>query len=154
MSKFCVGPLVKKLLLFILFFGLDRFSKIWVLKGFYNFDLTSFLSFDITMNRGIAWGLLHTDNQYGFWCITGLIVITICAMVYNSWSAKGQNRFSLPELLIFAGATSNLTDRLVYQGVIDFISVHFGNWAFPVFNLADVWIVTGVFCLMLGYYEK
>ncbi|MBU1778489.1 signal peptidase II, partial [Patescibacteria group bacterium] len=44
---------------------------------------------------------------------------------------------------IIFGAISNLTDRLEYGYVIDYFSLKY----FTIFNLADVMIVIGVFCL-------
>jgi len=45
---------------------------------------------------------------------------------------------------ILGGAIGNITDRLLYEGVIDFISLHAGGYYWYIFNLADIWISLGV----------
>jgi len=52
--------------------------------------------------------------------------------------------------LILGGTTGNGFDRIVYGEVTDFINVHF--W--PVFNLADSAISTGVVALIAGYFLR
>jgi signal peptidase II len=49
--------------------------------------------------------------------------------------------------LILGGTIGNGFDRIVYGTVTDFITVH---W-FPVFNVADAAVTTGVVLLALGY---
>ncbi|MEK7598152.1 MAG: signal peptidase II, partial [Patescibacteria group bacterium] len=51
---------------------------------------------------------------------------------------------------ILSGALSNVIDRLYFGCVIDFIDLKF--W--PVFNLADVFITTGVILILLDYFRK
>lgn len=51
--------------------------------------------------------------------------------------------------LIISGALGNLIDRLIYGYVVDFISVHFKNiYYFPIFNVADVFVVVGTMLLL------
>jgi hypothetical protein len=51
---------------------------------------------------------------------------------------------------VLGGAIGNLTDRLVYGEVIDFLDFRlWGGYVWPTFNLADCWIVVGVAILML-----
>ncbi len=51
--------------------------------------------------------------------------------------------------MVIAGSVSNILDRVVYGGVVDFIHVHINGWSFAVFNIADVAIVVGVCIMML-----
>ena len=52
--------------------------------------------------------------------------------------------------LVIAGAAGNLVDRLRYGYVIDYLD--FRVW--PVFNVADASICTGVFLVLLGFFRK
>ena len=52
--------------------------------------------------------------------------------------------------LLTGGIAGNLVDRLRYQQVIDFLDFHFGNYAYPTFNVADSAICVGVF-LYIGW---
>jgi len=43
---------------------------------------------------------------------------------------------------VSAGALGNLIDRLIVGMVTDFIGLHLGVWYSPIFNLADVWVIS------------
>lgn len=144
----------KSLLAFLIFFGIDRFSKILILRTSGSVELTSFLSFDIMINRGIAWGLFHTSSTWGFLLVSGIIFTIICAMLWYAYQQLRGGGLANEEMLILAGAIGNLTDRIIYSGVIDFIHVHVGSWSFPIFNLADVFIVVGVFWVLFKHYDN
>ena len=49
--------------------------------------------------------------------------------------------------LIIGGAIGNLTDRFLYQAVLDFIDIHYMNYHWYVFNFADITITVG--CLLV-----
>jgi signal peptidase II len=49
---------------------------------------------------------------------------------------------------VLAGAIGNLIDRINLGYVIDFIALHYQNWYFPVFNVADVCITIGAIILI------
>jgi signal peptidase II len=51
--------------------------------------------------------------------------------------------------LILGGATGNLIDRVIYGYVIDFIEVKIFNYNFPIFNLADSFIVIAFILLLI-----
>ena len=51
--------------------------------------------------------------------------------------------------LFIAGVLGNLVDRLVYGYVIDYLSFNFGNFFFPIFNFADIYIVLSVIMYMI-----
>ena len=70
--------------------------------------------------------------------------------MYARW-ILGKN--ILGEIFVLSGAISNIIDRFYYHGVIDFISLHWKKYYWPIFNLADLFIVLGVF-LMLFYVIK
>ena len=50
---------------------------------------------------------------------------------------------------ILAGAFGNILDRLINGFVIDFIYVHYKDFYWPAFNLADIYITIGVFIILL-----
>jgi len=145
--------ITKGLALFILLFSSDRLAKFLILKSSGSKVFTSFFSFDITINRGIAWGFLHSDNAKIFLVVTGLILAIIVTMFWYTWQRLKIGKSVNEEILILAGASSNLLDRVLYSGVIDFIHFHIGEWSFPIFNLADMFIVIGVLCILVSRYE-
>lgn len=56
---------------------------------------------------------------------------------------------------VLGGAAGNMIDRLAYGDVIDFLLLHWRQWAWPAFNVADSFITIGVAVLLvrtlLGY---
>ena len=46
--------------------------------------------------------------------------------------------------IIIGGALGNFYDRLVYQGVPDFIDLHYNNFHWFTFNVADIFITIGI----------
>lgn len=105
--------------------------------------LERFFSISHVINRGAAFGLF--PDQGSLFAVIAIVVVVAILAYYRY--LPGDNwlvRLSLG--LQLGGAVGNLVDRLRYGYVIDFID--FKIW--PVFNLADVSIVTGVG--MLAYF--
>ena len=64
---------------------------------------------------------------------------------------KSKKLEKLAFMMIFGGSLGNIFDRLYYSSVPDFIDVHFGNFHWFIFNVADIFISAGV--LLLIYLE-
>ncbi len=117
--------------LFLVF--LDQFSKYLIRynDGFY------------ICNTGIAFGI-----QIPQWTI--LILITTIIILAFFFFLNNFDRYyiflPIAFLFIISGAISNLTDRLIYGCVIDFINIKLFNY--PLFNLADTFIVIGAIISM------
>ena len=50
--------------------------------------------------------------------------------------------------MICGGSIGNIFDRLFYQAVPDFIDIHYENFHWFIFNVADIFITLGVFLLI------
>ena len=138
--------------LILLIFLLDRISKIYVIfldKKFLGSEIFSskFLNIQLFWNEGIAFGLfsLKQGKLYNF--LTIIIMILIILILYLTFKSKGIKKYSL--LLIFGGAIGNLYDRIFYNAVPDFIDLHIGNFHWFIFNVADIFITTGVIFMIL-----
>ena len=95
-------------------------------------------------NDGAAWSIF--DGSVAF-----LIIVAIVALIFLvSYQKIFQKNFRniLAFALIYGGLLGNLVDRIVYGYVIDYIKLLFGNFSFPVFNLADMAIVSGFILLI------
>ncbi len=104
-------------------------------------------------NTGTAWGLLAGQQTF-FRVIT---VVLLIAMVAFFIILSKNNKF-LPLnwtlVILFAGAVGNFIDRLRFGYVIDFLYFKLIN--FPVFNVADMYVVISMFLLtflILFYYK-
>ncbi len=138
---------------FIIFLiiGLDRFTKSWALTLVQEKIVNNFLSFGLTFNRGINWGIFNSTNSIAFIFINIAIAAVIIGMLLYT-IACWKHRFPIwGQVFILAGAVSNYYDRIMHGGVIDFIVLSAGNWSWPAFNIADAAIVCGV---MLLVYEQ
>ena len=97
-------------------------------------------------NRGMAFGMLE-GRQFLF---VGMCVIFCIALIWI-FVRIPKNRYYLPLLLtgaaLFGGAAGNFIDRLFRGYVVDFI--YFSLIDFPVFNIADIYVVCGGIVLVL-----
>ncbi|WP_242860851.1 signal peptidase II [Defluviitalea phaphyphila] len=95
-------------------------------------------------NRGAAFGILQ-NKRWFFIIITFTILLGIIYYYINLPKEKpyGFVRFSL--ILISSGAIGNLIDRIKLGYVIDFFDFRLIN--FPVFNIADIYVVIGTILL-------
>jgi signal peptidase II len=132
---------------------LDQAYKAWMLGPFElpqkgRVSVAPFLDLVMVWNRGVSYGLFTQDREGGRWLLIALGVIG--ALLFGWWMWQTRRPVGAVALgLIVAGAVSNAIDRLVYGAVADFFLFHIGSFEWYVFNLADVWIVSGVIGLML-----
>ena len=124
---------------------LDQFTKYLVrelLPYRFSFPDTGFFRFTHTHNTGSAFGIFQDQNLPLIF--VSLVGIAVLLGIYFSQPRPGNLlRFSLG--LMMGGAVGNLVDRLHQGWVTDFIDI--GPW--PVFNLADASIVSGL--VVLGW---
>ena len=77
------------------------------------------------------------------------VAISLALIVWLYLLPRGQWLLALSLGLILGGAVGNLWDRLAVGYVVDFISVHYADWYFPAFNVADSAITVGAGCMLL-----
>jgi len=101
---------------------------------------------DITYstNTGAAFGIMKGSGQVLFLVAMVVVVLTVAWFYYTRHQEGAWSFIALG--MVIGGALGNLVDRLFRGKVIDFIDL--GWW--PVFNLADVAIVTGVIIFVVG----
>jgi len=126
-------------------FYLDRITKAWALiYAVDRIELTPFLSFDLVINRGVTAGMFQSDSPGWFMLLSVIIGAIIVALAFYTYYRWYNGTWVIGEMSTLAGATSNLPDRYLFDGVIDFIHISFFGYSFPVFNIADICIVLGV----------
>ena len=99
-------------------------------------------------NYGAAFGIMQ--NRRWFFIIITIFVLSaiIIFIIKNKYNLHILTKISLGALL--GGAAGNLIDRIRLSYVVDFIKVDLGRlYDFPVFNIADIFIVTGTILLVL-----
>ncbi|MBL4588429.1 signal peptidase II [Candidatus Babeliales bacterium] len=117
------------------------YARLW-LEGS-DFEVTSFLKCTLLYNKGISWSLLTPTTANGEYALMFGIVVLLMIYILHLANEMRRGRTVFPELLIIGGATSNLIDRFMHGGVVDFIMVYYQQYQFPVFNFADVFIFIG-----------
>lgn len=139
-----------------LVFALDMASKQAVLEH----DLlaraarpiTSFFNLVLVMNRGISFGLFgDSRNTALVWAfIASAIAVVLCV-----WLTKTGSRQAAWALgLVIGGAAGNVSDRLRFGAVVDFLDFHVAGLHWPAFNIADAAITTGVLLLCLESFRS
>lgn len=108
-------------------------------------------SFTYVLNNGAAFGILQ--NQRLFFLIA-TVVICVGGIILLTRFPQKHILLKLSSGFILGGALGNLIDRVVVGSVRDFLDAAFvetiTGYSFPVFNVADIFVVCGVF--MLGIY--
>ena len=138
-------------------FLLDRISKILILNlekiyGTDSYSLTSFINFELIWNDGIAFGLLSLDNEVYYNLVTLFIIIVTLVVFFIMTKSVGLEKYGF--MMVFGGSLGNIFDRLYYSSVPDFIDIHFNNFHWFIFNVADIFITLGVFLLIYTEFLK
>ena len=131
---------------------LDQLSKQWASASLIYGEpvvLTSFFNFTLWHNPGAAFSFLSDAGGWQRWFFTAVAAIVSCVLVV--WVArvcvsKKLEAFALT--MILGGAIGNLYDRVVLGHVVDFIVVHYQDYYWPAFNLADSAITLGAVLLI------
>ena len=140
------------LLILVTVFIIDRLTKLYILnlaevKNSIDIYITSYLNLYLIWNKGIAFGLFSMNESIAYNLITIVIAIIILIIFFMMWKNNNIQRFFLA--LVAGGALGNFYDRIVHTAVPDFIDIHFQGFHWFVFNVADIFITIGVFCLIL-----
>jgi len=132
------------LIIILLIFVLDRYSKIEIIENFSDktFYVNDFLNLSLTWNTGIGFGLLSYETNLIYNLISGLICLVISVVVYLALKSNIGDKIFFS--IIIGGALGNFYDRIIFRAVPDFIDLHYNNFHWFTFNIADIFITLGV----------
>ena len=152
MNKINLKNFYLNLVIILIVFIFDRTTKLYILKlaeveASVDIYITPYLNLFLIWNKGIAFGLFSIDVSIIYNSITILIGLIIIAILFMMLKNNNIQRYFFA--LIAGGALGNFYDRIVYSAVPDFIDLHFHGFHWFVFNVADIFITIGVFCLIL-----
>ncbi|HEC15482.1 MAG TPA: lipoprotein signal peptidase [Sedimenticola sp.] len=122
-----------------------------VLSPYEPLKLTSFFDLTLMYNTGAAFSFLSDQDGWQRWFF--VVVAVLVTLVLGGWLAtlKTGERLAAAALsLIIGGALGNLVDRVLYGHVTDFIHLHYQQWYWPAFNIADSAITVGVVLILLA----
>ena len=112
--------------------------------------INNFFYLTYVKNNGAAWSILKDQR------ILLLIVTVIVLFLINKYMNK-EKLNTIEEFtygMIIGGIIGNLFDRVFYGEVIDFLDFRLFGYNYPVFNLADTFIVIGIILLIIISFRK
>ena len=131
----------------------DQGSKYWILNVLKLQDIGQIvvwpvLNLTLVWNRGVTFGLFNGFGEWGHLVLTFVALAVVVALGF--WLRRAESRLMAAAIgAIAGGAIGNVTDRLRFGAVVDFIHAHAWGWSWYVFNVADAAIVCGVAALLL-----
>ena len=130
--------------------ALDQISKI-IAQMFLELNISKmvikdFFYLTLCHNDGAAWGIF---SGYSF-LIIALTMVALLIIYKFIYSFKRNNRNDLAFGFLLGGLGGNLIDRLFLGYVRDFFDFYIFGYDYPVFNVADIFIVVGVILLIIA----
>ena len=140
----------------LLFFFIDRLTKSKILSN-YNEEtvfINNFINIDLAWNTGIGFGLLSSNSSLIYEVTSVLIGVIILVIFYMSLFSNYFLKFFYS--LIIGGALGNFYDRLTFKAVPDFLDLHYNNFHWFTFNVADIFITIGIIGFIIdgGFNKK
>jgi len=134
---------------------LDQVTKILVDQGMRLYAtrplIPGILDLHYIRNTGAAFGFLsgsHSAFRIPFFVVISLVAIGIILYLFRKLE-ESERLVPFALSLVLGGAVGNLVDRVRLGEVIDFIYIHYGRFAWPAFNVADIAITAGVILLIV-----
>ncbi len=134
------------IIIFIFLFIIDQYIKFifvngWEVRG----DCISLI---LAYNYGVAFSMFAFLQEYLKFI---QIAIMLGGIIYLYLNQEIFTQYYIPVSLLLAGGISNIIDRFVHGGVVDYVYWHCG-FDFAIFNLADVLIdIAVVWIVILNY---
>ena len=105
-----------------------------------------FMDLTFVENRGVAFGMF-SGQRWFILLLTGIIAVGLIWFYVMMPKKKEYFPLRVSLVLVLSGAIGNIIDRLFRGYVVDFFEFTFFEW--PVFNVADIYVVVGVILLAL-----
>jgi len=142
---------MRKLSIVLLIIMLDQISKIGIIYNFSKntdyLELGEYLNFVLVFNNGISFGMFN-EFAYSSYLFSLISIVIVCFLL--KWYKDSVILWENVALgCIIGGAIGNVADRIMYGAVVDFIQLHWKNYYWPSFNVADSAICFGVCVLMI-----
>ncbi len=140
----------------IIFLVIDIISKYIIDKSMDIFDsysvIKNFFSITYVRNTGAAWSIMSDDRLF---LIVISFTIIMCIIEYIIKSRPSKIIDIIAYSMILGGAFGNFFNRIFLGYVIDFLDFNLFGYNYPVFNLADTFIVIGIiFVLISSWRDK
>jgi signal peptidase II len=124
-------------ILSIILIIIDQLSKLLIMAYVKVPIGNDYFKIEVVSNTGIAFGFNNSSNITNI--LLSLIVIALIIRFIKVQNERIDNKTMVVLSLMISGGISNVIDRFIRGGVIDFIKI----MHFPIFNIADIFIVVG-----------
>ena len=145
---------MNNIIIFVFLTFLDLLSK-YLVKNNFNInqrvEINSYFDLIYVQNYGVSFGLLSGSVPYWLLILIGLIVVTLISYLMIVSKKKIER---IAYFVIIIGAISNILDRFINTYVVDFILLHYKQFYWPAFNLADIYITIGIIMLIMSFFLK
>jgi signal peptidase II len=138
----------------------DQVTKAAVQQKYVLWDtdpvIPGFFNLVHVLNKGAAFGFLNRqDTDWQIWFFVAVTIFAVGFIYYLLSTADHGDRFFIWGLgLVLGGALGNLIDRIRFGFVVDFLDFYIGQYHWPAFNIADIAITCGAFCVIISMYMK
>ena len=113
--------------------------------------LNEFFEIVYIRNYGVSFGLF--SGYLPYWLLS-FIALTIVVFIFYLMYISTKKLEKTAYFIIIIGAISNTIDRMINTYVVDFILLHYDNFYWPAFNLADIYITIGIIMLLISFFRK
>ncbi len=152
------NPRLMAFIVALVIFLLDQWSKFAILQQpglsrLNEIEITSFFNLVLVFNRGVSFGMFAGQDQPLI--LIGVSLAILAILVGWLWRNTSM-MVALGIGSIIGGALGNITDRVRYGMVVDFLDFHIANLHWPAFNIADSFVFIGVvvLCIYSMFFEK
>ncbi len=134
--------------IFIIAIAIDQYIKFLFVDG-YRWH-SECISLVLAYNKGVAFSMFAFLAEYLKYI--QLLLLTAGA-IYLYRNKDVFEEYYIAVALIFAGGLSNIFDRFIHEGVVDYVYWHCG-FDFAIFNLADVLIDIAVVIIIYKVWKS
>lgn len=138
---------IKFLTAFFLIFLIDQIIKLLFLNGFeWN---SKCISLTLAINKGVAFSMFSFLGEY----LKYIQLVLILFLGFYFFKEKIISKHPITSGILFGAALSNLFDRFIRGGVVDYVYWHCG-FDFAIFNFADTMIDLSILLFAYFYFLK
>ena len=113
-------------------------------------EVLPFFNLTLLHNTGAAFSFLAEHPGWQRWFFTGIaLAVSVFIVLWMARLTPGKTLLGIALALVLGGALGNLLDRVFLGYVVDFIDVHYLNYHWPAFNVADSAITVGAILLII-----
>jgi len=138
---------IKFILFFILVLGIDQVIK-WIFLSGFEWH-SKCISLILALNKGVAFSMFAFLGEW----LKFLQALLIAFLLWYFYREKIIKNFPYISGILFGAAISNLIDRFLRGGVVDYVYWHCG-FDFAIFNFADVMIDLSIVLFAYFYFFK